>query len=883
MTTDEIRKTFLDFFTSKGHRVVSSDSVVPKNDPTVLFTTAGMQQFKEQFLGHAIEYRRAATAQKCLRTDDLDKVGKTNFHHSFFEMLGNFSFGDYFKKEAIAWGWEFLTQVLNIPKEKLWVSVYREDKEAKEIWLKDIKIDPKKLVELGDKSNFWPSEAREKGPNGPCGPCSEIFFDYGFNKDCTSKVCDPDCSCGRFSEVWNLVFTQYNRKEGGVLEPLPSKNIDTGMGLERLVSVIQGKKSNFEIDVFAPIFADIKKFINADGKLSQEQERIIADHIRAITIGITDGVTPSNEGRGYIMKKLIIDITDIVLQAGKVEPVIYKLVPAVGEAFKTVYPEITHKSGMIQDVVRKIEESYIRVRKERIPELIDELNRIQPLLEGEKVKALGEIMFRYRDTFGLTIPTILSVIESSRIASHTLNSAQTVFQKLMEEQQNKSRQSSKMTGDVFASTQIHAGMPKTIFWGYEQIQNQANVLKIVVADKDVDEAHKGDEVKIILDETPFYAESGGQVGDTGYLTGTKGKVRVTDTQKMTDIYIHVGVVEEGMIKKSEHVEAKIDADRRAYIKANHTATHLLQAAMREVLGSHVQQQGSLVDKDRLRFDFTHHNAISEGEIQKIENKVNEYVRACVTVNKDIMSIDEAKKSGALAFFAEKYGDRVRVVSIDKISKEFCGGTHIDATGQIGLFKIVSESAIAQGIRRIEAKTGVGALEFVRQEEKLLSEAAKTLKSPVNELVNRINLQSKRLKELESENEEVRFERIKDSLDQIINDSAVVGTSRLISSTFINIEMGLLRKVADLVKQKAKSAVIILGSRTVESASIIIAVSDDLIERNIKANELITPVAAMINGNGGGRPQLAQAGSKEIAKVDLAVKEAERIAREKLSQ
>lgn len=881
MTTDQIRKNFLDFFASKGHRVVPSDSVVPKNDPTVLFTTAGMQQFKEQFLGHGIEYKRAATSQKCLRTDDLDKVGKTAVHHSFFEMLGNFSFGDYFKNEAIAWAWEYLTQILKIPADKLWVSVYKEDQEAKDIWLNVIKLPANRVVELGDKSNFWPSDARQNGPNGPCGPCSEIFFDYGFNPTCTSTICDPDCSCGRFAEVWNLVFTQFNRRDGGVLEPLPSKNIDTGMGLERLVCVLQEKKTNFEIDIFEPVLAEIKKHINPQGTLLRtQQEYLIADHIRSITIALADGVTPSNEGRGYVVKKLIIDITDIVLQTGKNEPAIYKLAASVAFVFKNPYPELTEKLDHIQDVIRKVEESYIRVRKERMPELKEEITKVK-MSSGDQGEHLGKILFTFRDTYGLTLPTILGVVESSGVEMSVQEKAKEVYAKLMGNQQNQSRQASKMTGDVFAAGHLNLNLPKTVFWGYKQTQNAGNVLKIFVNDHEKDEALKGDEVKIILDETPFYAESGGQVGDTGTLTGKSSKIRITDTQKTTDIYLHIGVVEEGVLKKGEHVEAKIDAERRLAIKCNHTATHLLQSALREVLGSHVQQQGSLVDENRLRFDFTHPKGISEEEFTNIENAINAEIRSCIELKKDLMSLDEAKKSGALAFFAEKYGDRVRVVTIGKVSKEFCGGTHLDNTGQIGLFKIVSENAIAQGIRRIEAKTAGGAMEHIHKEKLLLDDAARALKVPTPELSLRIQAQMKRMKELEAELEQARFDRIKDQLDSIIHQAEFINGSKLISNTFINVDMNLLRRLGETAKQKSPSSVIVLGSRTVDTASLVIAVSDDLVVKNIKANELIEQIAPFMGGSGGGKPQLAQAGSKETGKIEQTVKEARNLIKQKL--
>ncbi len=882
MTTNEIRQKFLDFFASKGHAVVVSDSLVPKDDPTVLFTTAGMQQFKPQFLGHIDEYTRAATSQKCLRTDDLDEVGQTNFHHTFFEMLGNFSFGDYFKKEAIDWAWEFLTKELKIPAEKLWVSVYKEDDEAEAIWLNEIGISKEKLVKLGDHSNFWPADAKEKGPNGPCGPCSEIFYDYGENKDCSSNVCDPDCGCGRFSEVWNLVFTQYERKEGGLLEPLPNKNIDTGMGLERLVSVIQGKTNNFEIDVFDPILNAIHKIKeNGKYKISLKDERIMADHIRAVVFGISDGVVPSNEGRGYVMKRLIVDITDKALQAGITQPTVFRLVDAVVEAMGQAYPEIKEKAKDIAGIIQNIEASYIKVRKERIPELEKRIKDISSLPEDQAAIILGQTMFMYRDTYGLTIPTIKAVVESVSINKALLKKAEDEFQKLMTEQQNQSRSASKMTGDVFVNNILDLEVPKTEFCGYEKMQCVGKVLRFFKNDKSVDEVNEGDHVKVILDKTPFYAESGGQVGDTGELVAGENRIQISDTQKINDVFVHEAIVEKGVFKIGREVTASVDEARRLSIMRNHTATHLLQEALRNVLGSHIQQQGSLVAEDRLRFDFTHHKQITNDQLVKIEQYVNQLILACDTVGIENLPIKEAKKSGALAFFAEKYGNVVRVVSVGGYSKEFCGGTHLKSTGQLGLFKITTEGAVAQGIRRLEAKTGVFALELFTEQERQLMEAARVLKSPVTEVVERIHAQTKKMKQLETEVENIRFEVIKDSLDTIVTDAEELNGIKIVSHVFYDIEMGLLRRVSDIIRKKVESSVIILGARSKENAAILVSVSKDMIQKGIQANELINDVAPLINGSGGGRPQLAQAGSREVQKVSDAVEESKRIIKEKI--
>ncbi|MCK5014150.1 MAG: alanine--tRNA ligase [Candidatus Omnitrophica bacterium] len=886
MTGNEVRKKFLDFFASKNHTIVQSDSLVPKNDPTVLFTTAGMQQFKRQFLGNIDGYTCAASSQKCLRTDDLDEVGKTDFHHTFFEMLGNFSFGDYFKKEAIALAWEFLTQELKIPKEKLWVSIYKDDPEAETIWLNDIGIDAKKLVKLSDKSNFWPANAKEKGPNGPCGPCSEIFYDYGVNKNCKNKNCDPDCDCGRFSEIWNLVFTQFDRKEGGVLEPLPNKNIDTGMGLERLVAVMQGKKNNFETDLFAPIMSAVEKIGLNNEKLSLTDKRIITDHARAVVFGIADGVIPSNEGRGYVMKKLIITISDISIRFGNAsKPSICSLVPSIVASMEGQYPEIKDKASDIAEIIKNVEKTYIKLRTEKIPELIQRYGLLKEKASNPSDLAdeLGELIFYFKDTHGLPLETIIETLENNvGLMSKEKTGALEGYYKRMAKQQEQSRASSKMTGDVFTDTELELNVPKTEFLGHERIKTTSTILKLYIDNAKVNTVSAGDNVKVILDRTPFYAEAGGQVGDSGYITTSQGRIRIRDTQGTDDIFIHSGTVKEGSLKMNDQVSAEIDLERRLSIMRHHTATHLLQAALRSVLGSHVQQQGSYVSEDRLRFDFTHHKAITTEEIENIEQYVNEHILNCDTVTKDLLPIEQAQKSGALAFFAEKYGTVVRVVTINDYSKEFCGGTHLDSTGQIGLFKITSESAIAQGIRRLEAKTGTPALKHITNEEHQLAKISQILKAPTVKLVDRLNAQTKRLKTLEKEIEQFRFEAIKGSIDTIIAKAESLNGMKIITHTFKDVTIELLRKVSDLLKQKSKSSIIVLGARTQENASILLAVTDNLVKKGIKANELIKEIAPLINGSGGGRPQLAQAGSKEIKKVDHAVKQANKLIKDKVN-
>ncbi|MFA6378588.1 MAG: alanine--tRNA ligase [Candidatus Omnitrophota bacterium] len=882
MTTNDIRKKFLAFFASKEHKIITSDSLVPKDDPTVLFTTAGMQQFKKQFLGQTDGLSRVTTSQKCLRTDDLDRVGVTAFHHTFFEMLGNFSFGNYFKKEAIAWAWEFLTKVIGLDPKKLWVSVYHEDKEAKAIWLNDIKLDPKRIVELGDKSNFWPSEAKQKGPNGPCGPCSEIFYDYGVDVGCKSPNCDPDCSCGRFAEIWNLVFTQYNRQEDGTLKPLPNKNIDTGMGLERLAAVVQGKKTNFDIDLFEPIFKAIDEHIKLkETTIEQNEKYILADHIRAIVFGICDGVVPSNTERGYIIKKLIITASDISIRCGgnMTKPSVFKLVPSVVEAMGDAYPELKQKQSMISNHIKNTEINYIKLRVEKIPAVDNKASELSKKYENDKKNPelkenLGELLFSYHGTHGVTIGTLTPVVRyafdkkwSDDEFNEVWNEGFNYYKKLMNQQREQSRASSKMTGDVFTASEINCdNMPKTIFVGYDQNECKAKVIGLFIDSKSVKKAQAPAKIKIILDKTPFYGESGGQVGDTGTLTTESTNINISQTNKISDIFIHCAEITKGSITVGDILMAKVDQERRLDIMRNHTATHLLQSALRQVLGDHVQQQGSLVTEDKLRFDFTHPKALTEKEICTIEDTVNSYVQQCLTVNKKQMSLPEAKREGALAFFAEKYHADVRVVTVDKASKELCGGTHLDNTGQIGIFKILNESAIAQGIRRIEATTGRPALKLIHDMEGQIEKIAKILKSPKEETISRLETQMKRMKDLEQELSRSKIETIKSSLNEMIEKAKHIGTIAYIATSLGKMDIDTLRKIADLIKQKAKSAIIALGAQDENGTSLIVCVTDNLIAKDIKANDIIAKVSQEINASGGGRPQLAQAGTKE--KIDL---------------
>ncbi len=885
MTGHAIRTKFLEFFKSKGHAVIASDSLVPKDDPTVLFTTAGMQQFKPQFMGHLTGFARAATSQKCLRTDDLTEVGVTDFHHTMFEMLGNFSFGDYFKREAITWAWEFLTLEMGIPGEKLWVSVHKDDAEAYGIWLNEIQLPSSRIVKLGDKSNFWPSNARLNGPNGPCGPCSEIFFDWGVN-GCSNPSCDPDCSCGRFCEVWNLVFTQYNRRDGGVLEPLPAKNIDTGMGLERLTAVLQGKRNNFESDLFAPVMAAVKQAVAAQGApLPLRETRLITDHIRAVTFGICDGVIPSNEGRGYVMRKLVVDMANILIQAGVTKPLIHTFVHEVVQLMQAPYPELLGKEKDIVETVRRVEESVIKLNREKVPELDAYLAEIKARQSSGAglVAEIGEKMFGYRDTYGLPLNLIEARIRAN-FAADIHAGVMRVVEKKMDAQKERSRAASKMQGDVFLSGDVDVkGLPKTIFVGYDQPACESIVLKVFVGAQAVDEALEGSQVTVVLDKTPFYAEQGGQCADIGVISGQGCVLRVQHVRKVADVYVHAAIVEKGVCKALAAVKSAIDGERRMAVARNHTATHLLQAALRMILGEHVKQQGSLVDADRLRFDFTHPKAVGRAEIEKIEDMVNRLVRSCEPVAMTEMTREQAATSGALAFFAEKYGDTVRVVTVGDHSKEFCGGTHVSATGQIGFFRIVTEGAVAQGIRRIEAVTGAGAMAYVRGRELILDKAAQALKVAADDLPARIEQQSLRLNGLQKEVSTLNFDIIRSGLDAVLAGAEKVGGSLILAHIFKDVDMDTLRRVSDMIKQKCSSSVHLLGADAGPSeAAFLIAVTDDLVARGIKAGDIIRTVAPLIGGSGGGKPNMAQAGGKEPSRLPEAMAEAAKIVKGVLS-
>jgi alanyl-tRNA synthetase len=861
MTADDLRNKYLEFFKSKKHKIIESDSLVPKDDPTVLFTPAGMNQFKSEFLGFDSGFKRSATSQRCLRTDDLEKVGKTAVHHTFFEMLGNFSFGDYFKKEAIGWAWEFLTEELKIPVEKLWVSVYQDDVEAYNIWKDVVRVPAQKIIRLGDKENFWPSEAKLKGPNGPCGPCSEIFFDFGEEVGCGKPACDPSCGCGRFAEIWNLVFTQFNRKELGALEPLPNKNIDTGMGLERLAAVMQGKHSNFETDLFEPIVKEIvSKGQRVKGSENKALVYAIADHIRAVTFCIYDGVLPSNESRGYIVRKIIRKSVLHLRGLGIKQPFLNKLVPVVAEVMEEPYPDLLKRREDIAQIILSEEKNFINT-----------LNSSESLFKEKFAKhpdadTAGKIAFQLHDTYGIPLE-----LTKDWLDKHDLQFSKNTFDKELDEQKNRSKMQSAMKGDVFAVKDLDYGIKETKFLGYKNTEVKAKIAKILKSSLEAKKICKGEEAQVILDKSVFYAESGGQVGDAGLLIKGKNIFEVRDTKKIGKIILHIGRVLEGSFKRSDFVNAKINSERRLSIARNHTATHMLQAALRKVLGGHVKQQGSLVAEDRLRFDFTHFKGLDKDEINRVEEVVNNEILRNNPLSKKEMTLSQAKKTGALAFFGEKYEGRVRIVSIGETSKEFCGGTHLDSTGQIGFFKILREGSVAQGVRRIEAVTGKEAYKAIKQEEEVVSDIALALNISEDKVIPELERKLSRIKELEKQLSAKISDTLKSSIDDVVKAAQVINGINFISTT--TPDAPACRKAVDLIKQKAPSMSLIAvstGNNLEGQVFLVVGLTQDLADKGVDACSLIKQVAPLIGGSGGGRKDFAQAGGKSMDKLDEAL-------------
>lgn len=858
----ELRQAFIRYFEKQGHQAVPSSALIPQADPTLLFTNAGMNQFKRVFLGEETRaYKRAVTVQKCLRAggkhNDLENVGYTRRHHTFFEMLGNFSFGDYFKEEAIRFGWEFLTDTVGLAKDRLWVTIFREDEEADRLW-KKIGVSASRIVRSDEKDNFW-----QMADTGPCGPCSEIHFDQG---EAVPGDDRPNGDGDRVIEIWNLVFMQYNRDATGTLHPLPKPSIDTGMGLERLTAVAQGVLSNYDSDLFMPLLTAIARRAGAqygDTEQADRSMRVIADHLRAITFLMTDGVLPSNEGRGYVLRRILRRAARHGRLLGIVEPFLYELTSAVVEQMGDIYSEVTRAASTIVEATKGEEERFIATLDQGLPILNDMIQKTRAT--GGTVLAGGDV-FKLYDTYGFPMDLIT---EACREQEMTVD--EQGFDAAIEDQRTRARKTGGFEQDTARPSVIELAkrVGATQFVGYDRLESDSVLRAILKMDQLVKEASEGDEVEVVLDATPFYAEGGGQVGDRGTLVGPDGLVEITDTTRPTPtLIVHKGTVRKGSIREGEQLRMAVNRSIRQDAARNHTATHLVHAALRDLLGPHVKQYGSLVGPNRLRFDFAHFRPLSSRDIDDIESTVNEEIRKNEVVSAQVMSIQDAVAKGALAFFGDKYGEQVRVVSVESFSKELCGGTHIRQTGDIGLFRIVSEAGVAAGVRRIEAQTGSGAYALMKKLEVDVRELSDLLKVGQSELAAKTRKLIAQLKDKERELEELKL--------KMAGGSEAASTAKTIAGVSVHVQRtdGLdvngMRALADQLRDKLKSGVIALGAASGdEKVSLLVVVTKDLTGR-LNAGALIKAMAGEVGGSGGGRPEMAQAGGKDPAKLDAAL-------------
>ncbi|MHB0999309.1 MAG: alanine--tRNA ligase [Armatimonadota bacterium] len=870
MHSSEIRDKYLKFFEDKGHLVAPSDSLVP-NDPTLLFTSAGMVQFKPYFIGEMVPPRaRMSTSQKCLRTGDLDIVGTTASHHTFFEMLGNFSFGDYFKEEAITWAWEFLTEEMKISPDRLWVTVYLTDDEAADIWEKKIGLPKDRIVRLGEKSNYWPSNAPSEGPNGPCGPCSEIFIDFGVEAGCQTPECNPDCDCGRFKEIWNLVFTQYNREDGGVLTPLPQKNIDTGMGLERLVSVMQGVKTNFDTDLFIPIIEKAASIAGVKYGVDKKTDvalRVIADHSRAMAFTIADGVMPSNVGRGYVLRRIIRRAVLKAKTLGLEEMFLERLVPVVIDIMDAPYPELKERKDHIYRTIRAEEEKFRRSLDMGLQKLEEAVNKI---VKTGSTEIPGIEAFVLYDTYGFPLELTQEIATERGLTVDTQG-----FNDAMEEQRRKAREGSDVPATLFVATlgalsEIEKSEPATDFVGYREMASQARIVGLLKEGELINSASAGEKIDIVLDKTPFYPESGGQVTDIGIISVNGSEAKVEMAARIGALIVHSCMVTSGTIKTGDEVSAEVDTNRRMSIMRNHTATHLLHKALRMMLGDHVVQAGSSVDPSRLRFDFTHSLPVTPGELEEIEKIVNDAILRDLEVQTTETTLEQAKSDGAMALFSEKYSGVVRVIKAGDFSMELCGGTHVGRSSQIGSFKIVSESSVGAGLRRIEAVTGAAALNYLRERNNLLNEIAGTLKvSPVDapDAVNRL---VENLKTAEKQISELEQKSALSAADELASNAEQIDGINLVISRMDNSDGEIMSAMADALTGKLKSGVIVLGGAANGKVVLVCKVTQDLVKQGFHAGNMIREIAKVAGGGGGGRPDFAQAGGKDVEKIDEAL-------------
>jgi alanyl-tRNA synthetase len=888
-TAAEIRQAFLDYFKSKGHTAVESSALLPQNDPTLLFTNAGMVQFKDVFLGQETRpYTRATSSQKCMRAggkhNDLENVGRTARHHTFFEMLGNFSFGDYFKKDAIAYAWEFITGLAKIPADRLYVTVFREDDEAYAIWRNDVGVAEDRILRMGEKDNFW-----SMGDTGPCGPCSEILIDQGPEFSCGRPDCGVGCDCDRYLELWNLVFMQFNRDASGAMTPLPKPSIDTGMGLERITAVLQKKKTNYDTDLFIPIINFVEHtsgrtyLKNPDTDVSM---RIIADHSRAVAFLVADGVMPSNEGRGYVLRRImrraarhgkLLDIT---------RPFLFESVCVVAEQLKDVYPEVLRSIDYVAKVVLSEEQTFTATLESGLKILEEKIKEIKGVgkanLPRLKVKATGtvlnqesmettipgDVVFKLYDTYGFPVDLTADI---AREQGMTLDQAG--FEAAMQEQRTRARQAWKGSGEESIGAiykKIVQDGEKTVFKGYESFTCSSRITHIIKSGELVREASSGDEIEIIAAETPFYGESGGQAGDSGLISGKNCQIAVTDTAKpLPDLIVHKGKILKGQVKTGDEAQLIVNVHLRTATANNHTATHILQAVLQQHLGKHVKQAGSFVTPQRLRFDFTHFEAIGKESLARIEHEVNSLIRQNAAVGVEQLAQQEAISRGAMALFGEKYGDSVRVVSVGDFSMELCGGTHIDATGCIGLFKIISEGAVAAGVRRIEAVTGEGACLYVQQQEAVLARAADLLKTDAAQVADRVEKLFAAQKGFEKEIEKLKSQIMAKEASSVFDGVRDIGGVRVLVTRVSGQDPKTLRSYGDKVRDKLSSGVLVLAATAEGTAQLLAMVTKDVVGK-VSAKKIIEAAAPVIGGRGGGRDDMAQAGGPGVDRLDEAL-------------
>ncbi|HAT2056976.1 TPA: alanine--tRNA ligase [Legionella pneumophila] len=852
MKSSEIRQAFLNYFVQRGHQLVASSSLIPSNDPTLLFTNAGMVQFKDLFLGlETRPYQRAVTAQRCVRAggkhNDLENVGYTARHHTFFEMLGNFSFGDYFKREAIQYAWEFLTEVLHIPAERLWVTVYKEDLEAEDIWLKEMKVSPERFSRCGEKDNFW-----SMGDTGPCGPCTEIFYDHG-PEVAGGPPGSPDEDGDRYIEIWNLVFMQFNRDREGCLHPLPKPSVDTGMGLERLAAVIQGVHSNYEIDSFQYLIKAIAQ-LGQDIDLNHTSLKVIADHIRSCSFLIVDGVLPSNEGRGYVLRRIIRRAVRHGNKLGLPSPFFFKLVQPLIDVMGDAYPELINSKAHIERILQQEENQFTRTLEQGLRLLQDHIKN----LKGQELS--GEVAFKLYDTYGFPIDLTADIIREQG-----LHIDMEAFNQLMQQQREQSQAASQFTTDYHAVSQLDH---QSEFHGYEKESMEAKIIGLLQEGNEVKSLNKGAKGAVILDHTPFYAESGGQVGDKGLLIGKEFSFQVDDTQKVGQAVVHYGEVIKGELALDLSIHAQVDHIRRDAIRLNHTATHLLHAALKQIVGQHVQQRGSLVDAERARFDFSHFEPLTPQQIQQIEEVVNAQIRANNEVITQVMDIESAKQSGAVALFGEKYSDAVRVLSMGDFSKELCGGTHARRTGDIGLFKIVAEYGIASGIRRIEMVTGRYALAWVNEQLGFMNNLAATLKTTPNSLQEKVSQLLLDNKNQEKMIAKLLSEKAQKSGADILGEIEEIKGINLLIKQLEGMDSQTMRHTMDQLKSRIDSAVIILFTIEQNKMNVIAGVSKNIIGKTPSAAQLVRHLC----GKGGGRDDMAQGGGDVPEDLNSKIKE-----------